>query len=115
MWISQELTQENTQERLDEVLQTIKTECEEGGHQLTLYADDILSRVLTDVHIMRNQSDADGLHPIVVFERMDLQLLIKHKCLSSFADKVQCSFLIASGRLFEFSTRLAGVDGAIYT
>ena len=50
--ISQGLTQESTQERLDEVLQAIKIDCEEGGHQLALHAHAILSRVLTDVHRM---------------------------------------------------------------
>jgi hypothetical protein len=30
--ISQGLTQESSQERLDEIFQVIKNECEEGGH-----------------------------------------------------------------------------------
>jgi hypothetical protein len=69
--ISQGLTQESSQERLDEVLQAIKNKCEEGGHQLALHAHAILSRVLTDVHMMRIQSNAGDLHPNVVFEIMD--------------------------------------------
>ena len=69
--ISQGLTEESSQQRLDEVLQAIKDKCEEGGQQLALHVHAILLRVLTDVHMMRIQSNAGDLHPNVVFEKMD--------------------------------------------
>ena len=69
--ISQGFTQESALERMHKLLEAIKNECEEGGHQLALHAHAILSRVLTDVHKMRIQSNAGDLHPNVVFERMD--------------------------------------------
>ena len=42
-----------------------------GGHQLALHTHPILSRVLTNVHKMRIQSDVNDLHPNVMFERID--------------------------------------------
>ena len=36
--ISQGFTQESTLEQVDEVLEAIKNECEEGGYQLALHA-----------------------------------------------------------------------------
>ena len=69
--ISQGLTQESSQRRLDEVLQAIKDEYKEGGQQLALHAHAILSRVLTDVHKMRIQSNAGDLHLNVVLKKMN--------------------------------------------
>ena len=43
--ISQGLTQENALEQVDEVLEAIKNECEERGHQLALHVHAVLSRV----------------------------------------------------------------------
>jgi hypothetical protein len=83
--ISQGPTQKNTHERLDEVLQAIKIECEEDQFVPNAYA--ILSRVLTDVHRMRIQSDAGDLHPNVVFEKMDDDTPNSVKILKDFHEK----------------------------
>ena len=87
MRISQGLTQESFQQRLDEKLQAIKDECEEGGQQLALHAHAILSRVLTDVHMMRIQSNAGDLHPNLVFEKMDDDTPNSIKRLKDFHEK----------------------------
>ena len=81
------LTQESALQRVDEVLEAIKNECEEGGHQLALHVHAILSRVLTDVHKMRIQSNARDLHPNVVFERMDDDTPNSIKRLKDFHEK----------------------------
>ena len=87
MRISQGFTQESTPERLDEVLQTIETECEEGGYHLALHPHTILSCVLTYMHIMRIQSDAGDLHPNLVFKSMDDDTLNSIKRLKDFYQK----------------------------
>ena len=56
---------------MDELFQAIKNKCDKGGHYIALHDHGILSRVLTDVHIMRIQFDAENLYPNVMFERMD--------------------------------------------
>ena len=87
MCISQGLTQESAQERVDEVFQAIKNECEDAGHQLALHAHTILFRVFTDVYRMRIQSNAGDLHPNVVFKRMDDDTPNSIKRLKDFHEK----------------------------
>ena len=76
---------------MDEVLQAIKDECEEGGQQLTLHAHAILSRVLIDVHKMQNQSNAEDLHPNMVFGKMDDDIPNSIKRLKDFYEKIWCN------------------------